>query len=234
MITECRVLSVEYLNQYTCKVLLKPSDKIGFKAGQYIQIITTDLNKRPFSIASSPSDQYIELHIGSSAKNLFSNDVLELLRKAMQNNNTVRVELPHGKAWYRKQSQRPLLLIAGGTGYSYICSILNDYMEADEQRSIYLYWGVRKYDDLYYHDELSQLSVDYQQLTYIPVIENAPDSWLGNKGLLMDAVYNDFEALNEFDIYLCGQFEMVRMAHRFMIEHKDADPHRIYADAVMV
>ncbi len=34
------------------------------------------------------------------------------------------VDIPHGEAWLRDDEERPMILIAGGTGFSYARSIL--------------------------------------------------------------------------------------------------------------
>ena len=96
-------------------------EQIAYKPGQYLQVIMGEKDHRSFSIASSPSrGNVLELQIGATPGNKYSGQVLEALRT----DGKIEVEMPLGNAYLREHSERPILLIAGGTGYSYARSIL--------------------------------------------------------------------------------------------------------------
>ena len=78
-------------------------------------------DKRPFSIASSPCREgELELHIGAAEHNPYAIEVVEHMKAALEDGTAVEIEAPHGEAWVREDSDKPLLLIAGGTGFSYV------------------------------------------------------------------------------------------------------------------
>jgi len=115
----CQVVSIETLTQHVYKVLLKPEQKTEFVAGQYLNFVMSEDDKRPFSIASSPNNDLIELQIGAFTADSYPMQVIEHIKQ----HNTVTVEIPLGNAPLKLESNRPLLLIAGGTGFSYIKSM---------------------------------------------------------------------------------------------------------------
>ena len=116
----CKVTSVEAITDTVYRVRLLPEADFSFRAGQYLMVVMDDRDKRPFSMASTPDEHgFIELHIGASELNLYAMAVMERILKERE----VVVDIPHGEAWLRDDNQRPLVLIAGGTGFSYVRSI---------------------------------------------------------------------------------------------------------------
>lgn len=204
----CRVATIENLTPSVFRVVLTLPEPIEFLAGQYAQVVMGDRDKRPFSIASCPSKtEQLELHIGATADNSYAMEVLDKMRASGE----VRIEAPLGNAWYRQDSERPLILIAGGTGFSYTWSILQAHLRSNSTRPITLYWGGRKPEDLYLDRQLKKLSDQHANMHYCPVVEQAPETWHGAQGLVHNAVMAEQSDLNEADIYVAGRFEMVRV-----------------------
>lgn len=224
----CQVISVESITDTVYRVQLKPDAPFTFLAGQYLMVVMGEKDKRPFSIASTPDDkEYIELHIGASDLNLYAMAVMDRILKE----NEIVIDMPHGDAWLREDSDRPLMLIAGGTGYSYVRSILLTALHKQPQRKVELYWGGR--EELYLYDlqQLEALSVEYPQLSVIPVVEQAEEGWRGKTGTVISAVMQDHDSLADWDIYIAGRFEMAKIARERFTEEKNADVSHIYSDA---
>lgn len=115
MTIQCKVQSIEPLACNTYKIILNPETALAFKAGQYLMVEMGEKDKRPFSIASSPCrhNGELELHIGAAEHNAYAFEVVEMMKTVLNGNGTVSIDAPHGEAWL-KESERPLLLIAGG------------------------------------------------------------------------------------------------------------------------
>ncbi|RTE85753.1 MULTISPECIES: NAD(P)H-flavin reductase [Gammaproteobacteria] len=204
----CAVESISPLTENVYRILLKPETSCRFIAGQYIcvKMGTTDL--RPFSIASSPSEnEYIELHVGATPDNPYAWEVLKKAREEQ----VLTISLPQGEAGYRASS-RDLLLVAGGTGFSYAWSIAQAHLETSESRKIVFYWGAKQLSDLYAYAELKKLAERDARFDFRPVVEQAEADWKGRTGWVHQAVMNDFDTLADFDIYIAGRFEMVKTA----------------------
>lgn len=204
----CAVTALETLSPNVYRVLLELPEAIEFEAGQYLQVVMGERDKRPFSIASCPSKtRELELHIGATPDNPYAMEVIDAIRAEGQ----LIVEAPLGQAGYREESERSLILIAGGTGFSYTWSILQAHLRSGSKRPITLYWGGRKAADLYYDKKLKQLSAEYANFHYRPVVEEADAGWHGAIGLVPHAVLAEQSDLNEADVYVAGRFEMVRV-----------------------
>ncbi|PQJ84923.1 flavin mononucleotide reductase LuxG [Aliivibrio sifiae] len=232
MRVRCKVLKIEAAKNHIYRVYITPSEPIVFKAGQYIFVYLGDNKKQPFSIASCPTEtDTIELHIGSSDKDS-SLEAMEYFVDALLKNAMIEIDAPHGDAWLRDDTLKPLLLIAGGTGLSYINSILKNCLNRRFTQPIYVYWGVKNSEFLYIDEELKQLSIKYTNLSYVPVvIDDDSNLWSGKRGTVLDAIMEDFTDLTLFDIYVCGPPMMAKAVKEQLVEKKKAQQERMYADA---
>lgn len=220
------VLSIQSLSPYVLKVMLEAPHAVTFKAGQYLQVVMSDKDKRPFSIANMPSDDgLIELHIGATPENAYAYEVIELARNTQQ----LKVEVGLGNA-YLRESDLPAVIIAGGTGYSYAKSILFDCLRQQPNRQVYLYWGAKTSDDLYEADVLAKLANTHQQCTFIPVVENPQSEWSGETGLVHEVVMQAFPSMQDIQVYVAGRFEMAAVIKAsFLPLH--LSPENLFGDA---
>ncbi len=233
MTIKCKVKSIAPLASNTYKILLCPEDKVQFKAGQYLMVVMGEKDKRPFSIANSPcrNENELELHIGAAEHNAYAIEVVEAMKNALSNNGDIIIDAPHGDAWFRNDSDRPILLIAGGTGFSYVRSILDHCITQNITRPIYLYWGAKDSAQLYAQDEMNEIDQQHSNIAFIPVIEQSAENWEGKFGNVLEAVETDFSSLDKFDIYLAGRFEMAGAARERFTQLKSAKSDRMFADA---
>lgn len=222
----CQVVSLTPLTEFVYKALLKPSMPVDFSAGQYLNFVMSDEDKRPFSIASAPGAELIELQIGASGLDSYPMQVIEHIKA----NTEVTIEMPFGNAQLRENSKRPLLLIAGGTGFSYIKSMFEHLALEHSQREVIVYWGLRDTNACY---ELEQTTTTINSLSngqFIPVIEAPNADWQGRSGMVHKAVMEDVKNLADYDIYLAGRFEMVAVVRGDFVEQGALIEH-MYADA---
>ena len=225
--TVCHLETLHECAEHIWHVRLIPEQPISYKPGQYLQVIMGEKDKRSFSIASSPTrGNVLELQIGATPGNPYPGEVLEALRT----NGQIEIEMPLGNAYLREHSERPILLIAGGTGYSYARSILQYLVDHQMPRQVYLYWGVRKADQLYEGEEVLNWSSEFKDLTFVPVVQFPDDDWQGRSGLVHEAVLSDFHSFSQFDIYVAGRFEMAAVI-RDALRHRDVKEDQLFGDA---
>jgi aquacobalamin reductase/NAD(P)H-flavin reductase len=227
-ILSCKVTSVEAITDTVYRVRLMPEGSFSFKAGQYLMVVMDERDKRPFSVASTPSQKgYLELHIGASELNLYAMAVMERIL----GEPAITIDIPHGDAWLRAESHRPMVLIAGGTGFSYARSILLTTLEQQPDRDIAIYWGGRELKHLYDLGELEAISVQYPNLKVIPVVEQPESDWRGRSGNVLSAVLQDFGSLAGYDIYIAGRFEMAKIARERFCAERGAVEAQMFSDA---
>lgn len=225
-IVTCKVSSIEKLNDFLYRIFLQPQQTVSYKAGQYVSVVMEEKDKRHFSIANAPSADLIELHIGATPENSYAMQVIE----KMQNEKQVDVEIANGDAYLREASTRPIILMAGGTGFSYVKSLLERIVELELTNPVYLYWGVKEYSHFYFENEASNWAKTHKNIHFHPVIELPEAQWQGHQGYVHQAVLNDFSDLSKFDIYVVGRFEMAKIAREDFIKQNGKIDH-IYGDA---
>ncbi|VFP84233.1 NAD(P)H-flavin reductase [Candidatus Erwinia haradaeae] len=224
----CKTSSLEEITTNIYRVRLIPKSDFSFRAGQYLILKITDQERRAFSVASTPIEQdIIELHIGASEYNSYAMSAI----MHIQNNTNIIIDIPHGHAWLREEKDFPIILIAGGTGFSYIRSILLTALAEQADRSISLYWGGREKKHLYELDALNLLTLRYPNLNVHPVLEYPIDGFKGRYGTVLNAVMDDYGCLSKHYIYLAGPVSMVRKARVFFCAERDAQPSLMFADA---
>ena len=116
----CQVESIAPLTSTVFRVDLTPDVSLDFKSGQYVLVHMGEKDQRPFSIANAAHDNNrLELHIGAEPGNKYAGEVLERARQE----KAIYISGGHGEA-YLQATDKPIVLIAGGTGFSYAYSIL--------------------------------------------------------------------------------------------------------------
>lgn len=224
----CKVTSVDAITDTVYRVRLVPEAAFSFRAGQYLMVVMDERDKRPFSMASTPDQHdYIELHIGASELNLYAMAVMDRIMKERE----IVIDIPHGDAWLRDDEERPMVLIAGGTGFSYVRSILLTSLAKTPDRDITIYWGGREAKHLYDLSELEALSVTHPNLRVVPVVEQPDEEWRGRSGTVLAAVLQDFGSLSGHDIYIAGRFEMAKIARDLFCNERGAREDRLFGDA---
>ncbi|MCA3040600.1 MAG: CDP-6-deoxy-delta-3,4-glucoseen reductase, partial [Rhodocyclaceae bacterium] len=147
----CRVERVEKPAADVAILYLKlpAQERMQFLAGQYIDILLKDGKRRSFSIANAPHrDQFVELHIRHVPDGQFTNYVFN----DMRDRAILRFEGPLGSFFLREDSDKPIILVAGGTGFAPIKALLEHAFFKHIDREMVLYWGCRSRADLYMPD----------------------------------------------------------------------------------
>jgi aquacobalamin reductase/NAD(P)H-flavin reductase len=207
-ITQCKVEKIESLTHSIKRVVLIPDSPMSFIAGQYLQVVMGEDDKRPFSIANAPrADGTIELHIGAEPGNQYAGQVLERMMKDAQ----IKVEGGLGEAFLNQPATQPTILLAGGTGFSYALSILQQLLGKPLIAPVILYWGTRSISDMYAFNELCSLAKKHPLFTFIPVVELPEKDWVGKTGWVHQAVLEDIQDMSTYQVYVAGGFEMAKV-----------------------
>ncbi len=210
---------------------LPANERLAFRAGQYIEFLLKDNKRRAFSIANSPShDESIELHIRHVEGGYFTDHVF----KQMKPKALVRIEGPHGSFFVRDTEQgetpRPIIFIAGGTGFAPIKGMIEQLIEQGDKRPLHLYWGVRGEKDLYRNDLPEKWAFQHKHIVYVPVLSEAKNDWQGRRGFVHSAVAKDFADLSGFDVYMAGPPPMVDAAKK-LFKKQGLPEKQLYFDA---
>lgn len=195
------------------KLKLPAAERLQFLAGQYIEFLLKDGRRRAFSIANAPQDdEFLELHVRRVPGGVFTEHVFG----GMKERDIVRIEGPHGSFQLQESSPKPVILLAGGTGFAPVKSLVEYALHNRSERPLSLYWGARRRDGLYLPELPAQWAARHAHIRYVPVLSEptAADAWGGRTGLVHEAVLDDHADLSGHQVYACGAPAMIAAAQR--------------------
>jgi CDP-4-dehydro-6-deoxyglucose reductase len=191
---------------------LPSNERMQFLAGQYIEFILKDGKRRAFSLANAPhNDEFLELHLRLVPGGTFT----EYVFKEMQEKAILRLEGPFGSFYLREDSNKPIIFVAGGTGFAPIKGLLEHIFHQNTAREMVLYWGAKTLEDLYMPILPKAWASMYPHFKFVPLLSEplASDAWTGRTGLVHQAVLDDFADLSGHQVYCCGAPVMVDTAN---------------------
>jgi CDP-4-dehydro-6-deoxyglucose reductase len=217
------------LNEDVIRLYLKLPDgeRLQFLAGQYLNFILPDGNKRAFSIANAPHDDaFIELHIRHVVGGTFT----DMLFNGMQEKTILRIEAPLGSYYLREESERPIILMGGGTGFAPIKGMIEHAFQIGIKRPMHLYWGVRTREDLYLPELPNNWANDHANFRYTPVLSEPDGEWQGKTGWVHEQVVADYPDLSAHEIYMSGPPPMIEASKQAFLAHGIAGE-ALYSDS---
>jgi CDP-4-dehydro-6-deoxyglucose reductase len=215
------------------KLQLPATVAFKYRAGQYVEFILRDGSRRSYSMANAPEHlgdpPGIELHLRHMPGGKFTDHVFG----AMKEKDILRLEGPFGSFFLREDSDKPIVLLASGTGFAPVKAIVEHMQAQGIARPALLYWGCRSKADLYQHDWALAAAAAMPQLRYVPVLSEArpEDDWHGRTGLVHQAVMADLPDLAGHEVYACGTPLMVDAARRDFVARCHLPQEAFYADS---
>ena len=214
---QAKVVDVRSISHdvYRVELEIPRRRELSFHAGQYLSVNLPDADPCYFSIASSPSEQNIELHIQASPDWVSAQKVID----ALTSGQDVTLELPHGKACLASAPEKPVLLVAAGTGFAQMKSLVDYLRETNFNHPIKLYWGVRKHEDMYLRTLAQQWERDWPPFTFLPVVGDDEDNdWGGHHDQLVRAVLASGMDWKNVEVHASGSPTMVYTLMDALIE----------------
>jgi CDP-4-dehydro-6-deoxyglucose reductase, E3 len=223
-------------------IQLPASERLQFRAGQYMDFILKDGARRQYSMATAPhADELIQLHIRHTPGGAFTDRLFGVVEPPVKERDILRIEAPLGTFFLREDNARPIVLLAGGTGFAPIKAIaehiFHERINVDESgkpaREVRLYWGARSRADLYMDALAAQWAAEQPNFRYAPVLSEpkAEDAWTGCTGFVHRAVIEDLPDLSGHQVYACGAPAMIDAARRDFVAMCRLPEDQFFADA---
>ena len=215
------------------RLQLPAGEPLQFYAGQYVEFILRDGARRSYSMANAPHNlgtpASIELHLRHMPGGKFTDHVFS----AMKEKDILRMEGPFGSFFLREESDKPIVLLASGTGFAPIKALIEQLHHLGSIRPVRLYWGARRLSDIYMADWLADAKALLPQLEYVPVLSEPAeeDAWTGRTGFVHRAVMADLPDLSGHQVYACGAPIMVESAQRDFVAQCGLPADEFYADS---
>jgi CDP-4-dehydro-6-deoxyglucose reductase len=209
---------------------LPASDRLQYLAGQYVEFMLRDGQRRSYSLANAPfKDELMTLHIRHMPGGLFTDTVFTTAKER----DILRFEGPMGTFFLREDSNKPMILLASGTGFAPLKALIEQAVHNKSERKMTLYWGGRRPQDLYMDALCRQWAAELPHFSYVPVVSNATpeDNWQGRSGFVHRAVVEDHPDLSGHQVYACGAPIVVESAQRDFIAQCNLPEDEFFADA---
>jgi CDP-4-dehydro-6-deoxyglucose reductase len=209
---------------------LPANERMQYHAGQYIEFMLRDNKRRSYSLANAPhAADHVTLHIRHMPGGVFTDHVFN----TMKERDILRFEGPLGTFFLREDSDKPMVLLASGTGFAPIKAIIEHAAHQKIERPMILYWGGRRPQDLYMHALCEEWARTLPNFRYVPVVSDAlpDDRWSGRTGFVHRAVIEDLPDLSNYQVYACGAPVMVDSAKRDFIALCKLPEEEFYADS---
>src|SRR5215472_13304749 len=233
----CRIARLTPLAPDVMQVMLRlPAvERLRFHAGQYLDVLLPGGRRRSFSIASPPHDSaLLELHVrrvsgGGFTERLFDAGGTSDARLTL--GSLLRIEGPIGQFSYR-EGRSPILMIAGGTGFAPLKSMLRHVLETGSGRDVHLYWGARHAHDIYEQARVLEWVQRHPRLTFTAVLSEptATEAAHGRVGFVHEAVLADHPDLSRFEVYAAGPPAMIEAIRAGFPRH-GLPAQRLYFDS---
>jgi len=199
-----------------------------FRAGQYIRVHFGDGESRNYSLANSPRDNnQMVLHIRHVPEGRFSGGRLPYL----QVGDLIDVEGPFGQFGLNEDSSSPILMLATGTGYAPLNSILADNAQRRKRRSVHLFWGGRSRRDLYHMELLESFAQHESWFRFTPVLSAPGKGWHGANGHVQDAALDRYLGLTQAVVLACGNPKMIQDAKLLLCREGGLPKGEFFSDA---
>ena len=188
-------------------------DKLAFLPGQYVNIaVPGTAETRSYSFSNAPDDKSLTFLVKLTPGGVMS----DYLTGRAAVGDEITFTGPNG-SFFLRETERPVLLLAGGTGLAPILSILRTMRAQRSKRPVHLIYGVSTDDDLVELDTLAELATQVDGMTWDYCVTD-PGSPAANKGYVMSLIRDEHVHGGEVAVYLCGPPPMVEAARRHFAE----------------
>lgn len=219
---KAHVEDISPLTDSIMRLVLMPNKYIDYQAGQYLQIIF-DNQAFSYSIANAPLGSYkYELHIRHSLENPYNQRLFDHIKK----HGTVEIRLPYGTCFLQNlDAQRPILFIAGGTGFAPIKAMIEQLLSTSDTRSFELFWGARIQSDLYMDEKVRNWGALVSRFNYFSLITEEKTPSMSSFVLKRHPI-----DLLDWQIVISGPFDMVYSTRDVLVE-RGVSPSFLFSDA---
>lgn len=182
------------------------SNRLRFLAGQSASLSLADGTGASFPVASCPcDDRNLEFHVRRHAGDAFAERVFGGLTGV----DTLRVEGPRGEFVLNEESHRPLVFIAGESGFAPIKSLIEHAMALDAAETLHLYWIARGEGGHYLDNLCRSWSDALDNFRYEPIAAQhaSPEEEVMQAALRQ--VLQGHPRLGDCDVYVAAPEELV-------------------------
>lgn len=194
---------------------VRTEEPVPYRAGQSVAVEATDLRPREwrwYTPANAPGRAMFDLHV----RLVDGGPVSTALVRSAKDGNRLRLGSPVGRLTLDQASDRPLLLIAGGTGLAPMKALI-EQLAAEGGRPTHLFFGVRTVREIYDAEAIAELDAAHDWLTVTTAVSD-DSTWNGTRGIVGEVAMASGD-WSEHDAYVCGSPAMVEGTAKLLVEN---------------
>ena len=190
----------------TLRLVSKDNYLPPFLAGQYIALfleVGGIRTSRPYSISSQPNQVgYYDITIRRVENGLVSNFLLDEVNRG----DTLISSGPAGNFYFNPLlHKKTSVCIAGGSGITPFMSMIREIIECGLDRTVYLFYGSKTTEDIIFGDEITRLADKFENIHFVPVIEEPANEYDGACGFITREVLREvLENVEDKSFFICG------------------------------
>ena len=206
------VRRVDKVTPTVCRVTLRPSTPLYYRAGQFINLRRSDGLVRSYSLASVPRlDTDLEIHVKRMPRGQMSNWIYADVNPG----DGLDLQGPYGDCFYSPgRPDQNLLLIGTGTGLAPLLGVVRDALEAGHTGAIHLYHGSREPDGLYMGGDLRAIAKSHANMNYVPCVSGGDVPFNHRQGRADETAFAEHPDLTGWQVFICGYPAMVHAAKK--------------------
>ena len=177
-----------------------------FLSGQYIALfleIGGIRTSRPYSISSQPNQTgFYDITVRRVENGLVSNYLLDEVKRG----DTLVSSGPAGNFYLNPLIHKKIMVcIAGGSGITPFMSMVREIIECGLDRTVYLFYGNKTTDDVIFGSEFDRLAARFDNIHYIPVVEEPSGGYAGACGFISrDLMQEVLVNIEDKSFFICG------------------------------
>jgi CDP-4-dehydro-6-deoxyglucose reductase/3-phenylpropionate/trans-cinnamate dioxygenase ferredoxin reductase subunit len=202
--------------------------RVAFRAGQSAEVVLPDGARRSYSMANSPGEaDGVQLHVRVHPGGAFSDGLLSTLMPG----DALRLKLPFGEVAPNGESTKPLILLATGTGFAPVASILEEAVRRRWRRPLALYRGARVTEELYLRELVARAARRLPGFRLVETLSRPAPGWDGPVGRVQAAAAEEWPDMTGVEVYAAGSPAMVAGARELLTARCGLPPDAFFSDA---
>lgn len=196
--------SEEYAGTFTLDIQHKEGTPLPrFEPGQFNMLYAFGCGEVPISMSGKAEDS------GGYVHTIRTHGLVTQSLERLREGDLLGVRGPFGQGWpMHKADGKDVLIVAGGLGLAPLRPVIYSLLSgARACRSLRLFYGARRPQEMLYTDELRSWGAQIQQVLSV---DHADDAWSGAIGVITGPLAGTEIDCDNTIVFLCGPEVMMR------------------------
>lgn len=208
-----KIIEVKEIADFTKSFVLEKPKNFDYLPGQHIFVEIAPENGKPFSLVSSPTQDFLEFATIIRDDSPFKQEL-----NVLNQGDELIISGPYGKRFYYEDEEKDIVFIAGGIGITPFIGILRYLTEKEMNTRVTLLYSSKTLKNTAFRKELNELAEKNKSLRIVYTMTDDL-SYKGNKGRIDKLFIKDHvENVQDKVWYISGVPKMVEVLYNSLKE----------------